>query len=126
LVLSDFQDNSSRDRLNDTVLAIQDAGVSVFGLAEQTGRHSGKDWKLAAKTARKFATETGGQAFTYSSPQDLEVQLNRIWGDLKGSYAVRYQPAGLSEHGVAPKLKVEVRREGAEIHYPERRSAEVH
>ena len=72
LVLSEFQESSSLDRLNITILAIQEAGVSVFGLAEQTGRHSGKDWKLAAKTSRKIALKQAGKPSLILRPKILK------------------------------------------------------
>lgn len=120
LVLSDFQDNSSRRTLDNCVQAMQNAGVTVFGLVEQgdTG-HPGRDWKKGARAAQRITTETGGEALTYSSPRDLESQLNYIWADLKGSYLLKYQPSAPLKSGVGLKLKVELQRMATVIRFPE-------
>ena len=124
LVLSDFQDNSSRRPLDSSVQVTQNAGVTVFGLVEQDGTgHPGKDWKKGASAAKKITAETGGEALTYSSPHELEAQLSYIWTDLKGSYLLKYQPSEPVKKGTGPKLKVELHRVGTVIRFPERSPA---
>jgi len=116
LVLSDFQDNASHHRLDETILHLQGMGVAVFPLVpvERRSEHW-KEWKKAWKVAVRMAEETGGIARSFESPGELDTALTQIQTLLANSYLLKYRPSGSPlRKNTAVKVKL-MGKEAAEV-----------
>lgn len=121
VVLSDFEDNTSRSSLEKTLSRVVDTGVTVFTLFESNELGSGKAETKGWRTARLIAKESGGFAYSVKASANLAAALNQLLVALRSFYLVEYRAAGkANKHNVVP-LKVEVRRAGASVFAPEYR-----
>src|ERR1700722_2072263 len=122
VVLSDFEDNTSRSSLEKTLPRVVEAGVTVFTLFESNELRSGKAETKGWRAARLIAKESGGFAYSVKASANLAAALNQLLVALRSSYLVEYRAAGrANRHNVVP-LKVEVRQPGASVFAPEYRA----
>jgi len=107
LVFSDFQDNASHRRLDETILHLQGMGVAVFPLVpvERRSEH-GKESKNAWKVAVRMAEETGGIAHSFESPGELDTALTQIQTLLANSYLLKYRVGSPHRKNTAVKVKL--------------------
>jgi VWFA-related protein len=121
VVLSDFEDNTSRSSLAKTLPRVIETGVTVFALFESHEPGSGKAQINGWRTARLIAKESGGFAYSVKASANLAAALNQLLVALRSSYLVEYRATGrANKHKVVP-LKVEVRRPGTSVFAPEYR-----
>jgi Ca-activated chloride channel family protein len=121
VVLSDFEDNTSRSSLADTLPRVIETRVTVFTLFESHEPGSRKAETNGWRTARLIAKESGGFAYSVKASANLAAALNQLLVALRSSYLVEYRAAGrANKHKVVP-LKVEVRRAGTSVFAPEYR-----
>jgi hypothetical protein len=107
LVVSDFQDNASHRKLNETILHLRGMGLAVFPLVPREGRsEDSKGWKDGWRVAERIAKETGGIAHSFESPGELGTAVTQIHTLLENSYLLNYRPNGPLEKSNAVKLKL--------------------
>jgi Ca-activated chloride channel family protein len=122
VVLSDFEDNTSRSSLAKMLPRVVETGVTVFALFESNELGSRKAETKGWRTAQLIAKESGGFAYSVKASANLAAALNQLLVALRSSYLVEYRAAGkANKHNVVP-LKVEVRRTGASVFAPEYRA----
>jgi VWFA-related protein len=126
LAMSDFEDNTSRQSLQKTVLRMQETGTAVFPLVELTlPTDSRRARKQALEAANAIAKESGGAAYVFDKPQGLETALERIRIVLRNSYALKYRTSGAAKKGKSTALKIEVQRKHVRVVAAGGRVAEV-
>jgi VWFA-related protein len=107
LVVSDFQDNASHRKLDETILHLRGTGLAVFPLVPREGRSGdSRRWKDGWRVAERIAKETGGIAHSFESPGELGTALTQIQTLLKNSYLLNYRSNGPLEKTNAVKVKL--------------------
>jgi len=107
LVVSDFQDNASHRKLDETILHLRSTGLAVFPLVPREGRSGdSRRWKGGWRVAERMAKETGGIAYSFESPDELGTALTQIQTLLKNSYLLNYRPNGPLEKNNTVKVKL--------------------
>lgn len=126
LAVSDFTDNASGHRLDETIARAQQMGAEVFALVEGgLVAYSKRTAKRAREAAERVARETGGAAYVFESPQELEAALERVRLILRNSYALKYRATGISKKGKRVPVRIEVLRKGVEVLAPRGRPPAV-
>jgi len=96
VIVSDFEDNSSRKSKEEMIRTLQKEGVRLFVLLrgfENDKRHDSfpHDQKLAKEVTEK----TGGEVFVVTSQRELDAAFHRLIGELHGAYRLTYEPSML-------------------------------
>lgn len=123
LALSDFEDNSSRHKLDETIAEAQRTATTIFPLVEMNDLEwsSKKLAHRAQKDAKQAAEETGGAAFEIDSVKQLVGALETIQAQLHNSYVLRYHTTGTSKENKPVPMKVAVLRARAVVFAPQGR-----
>jgi Ca-activated chloride channel homolog len=116
VVLSDFEENSSHHSLDEAIFRAQQTGTTVFALVEP-GDHPRLSRKpnRGSKLAKRFAEESGGEAYLIESPKDMEIALQHLQLLLKSSYAVKYHASAQPKKDGSVPLKIDVHRKDATL-----------
>jgi VWFA-related protein len=94
VVLSDFGDNSSKQKGDAAVRFLIKEGVRVFPvfLGESFGSNESKmARKRSMEAAREMAEHTGGQVLTPESEQDLPGTFQQIANAFRATYRAQYE-----------------------------------
>ena len=111
LVVTDGEDNASRNSLEKTVREIQRTDVMIYtiGLLSQES-------KRAAKTARKalkeIAEASGGLAFFPEAVADVHQICEQVAHDIRNQYTLAYYPTNSRKDGTFRGVNVEVTARG--------------
>ncbi len=113
LVVTDGEDNSSRDTFEELVRAAQksDAVIYCIGLLgdEEPGglfKHAGGS-KHSAKVLRTLAEDTGGQAYFPKSLDEVGATCEQIARDIRDQYTLAYYPTDARRDGTFRTVRVE-------------------
>jgi VWFA-related protein len=123
IVLSDFEDNASRNKA-DCVLDVAHKGrVAIFPVVLSegfAGQQSKKADKRGRKQAEEFANETGGEVLTPESHKQLAQVFQRLSADFQSAYQITYLPSSPNSQykGKPGKLKLQTTRAGVKLLYP--------
>jgi len=123
VVLSDFEDNASRNRLEKVLEVAHQANLSIFPVVldgEFTGSFSKQSVKRSRKVAQTIAEETGGEVLIPESGKQLPAIFQRLTMDLQASYRLVYVPSPTSPPGNAKagKTRIETTRPRVKLIYP--------
>jgi Ca-activated chloride channel family protein len=123
IVLSDFDDNSSRNRLEDVIEVARQANLSIFTvvLDRSFGKPSAKQSeKRARKAAQTIAEETGGEVLIPESGTQLPCVFQQLTVDLQAGYRLVYIPSSTTPSGNARagKTRIETTRPHVKLIYP--------
>jgi len=122
LVMSDFEDNVSRNSLQITVPRIQETRTAVYPLVDTALLTNSKRFrKQALETADAIARESGGAGYAFEKPGELDKALEQIRIVLRNSYAVKYHASGQTRKDISVGVKIAVQREGAKVVAPSTR-----
>jgi VWFA-related protein len=109
LVVTDGEDNASRDTLEQAVRAIAvDGGPAVYAI----GLLGGEREKKARRALNIFAAETGGVAFFPATLDEVEAISQQVAHDIRNQYTIGYKPSALSTAGGYHQVRVEVSAPG--------------
>lgn len=95
VILSDFEDNTSKNSATDAIHYLIEEGVRLFPLllGDDFGSSNGKRiGKRSREAALELAEHTGGEVLAPSSERDLNGAFVRIGSDLRGAYWMEYEP----------------------------------
>ena len=99
VILSDGEDNGSRQSLADAIEAAQRADVQIYSILYSlhktfTGGSSGHvpDPDLGLGALEKLSESTGGRVFTVSAALGLREIYTQIGQDLRLQYELGYKP----------------------------------
>jgi VWFA-related protein len=107
LIVTDGEDNTSRNSLEKTVREIQktDTVVYTIGLLEQESKKS-------AKTARKaliaIAQASGGVAYFPENVEDAHAICEQVAHDIRHQYTLAYYPSNSARDGSFRTVRVDV------------------
>src|SRR5215831_4565937 len=107
LVVSDGEDNHSKYKLKQVLIAIQESKMIVYtvGLLSQDSEMFGDEGKKALK---QIAEAGGGASFFPKNTGDVEEVCRRIARDLRNQYTVGYKPLNDKLDGSFRKVIVKV------------------
>ena len=123
VVFSDFDDNSSRNRIEDVLSVARRANLSIFPvvLDRSFGKPSDKQFeKRGRKAAQTIAEETGGEMLIPESGTQLPAVFQRLRADLEGGYQLVYTPFSTAPSGNSKtgKTRIETTRPHVKLIYP--------
>ena len=110
LVLSDGEDEASHFDLESTIEVAQRAGVTIYVIGLKEAAQRGP-----RKILKRFADETGGQAFFVKELSELPAIYQQIQDDLRSQYLIAYQSSSIKDPSQFRKVKVEIKGSGAEV-----------
>jgi len=123
IAVSDFQDNASKQTLDETIREAQRTGMTVFALQEPGLLASKGEWNRAKHDAERIAGETGGAFFDVPSPRELAASLERIRLLLQDSYVLRYRPVAQPAEPQPAELRIKVSHRHCTVFAPARRAS---
>jgi len=116
VVVSDFEDNSSRKSKEEMIRAMQADGVRIFvllrPLESETHRETlPRDKKIGKEVAEK----TGGDVFVVTSQMELDAAFQRLTSEVRGVYRLIYEPSPSTSN--AKKLELKTTRPDVDLLY---------
>jgi len=118
VVLSDFQDNSSRNRIENVLAVARKNQVAIFPVILSVGFGGGdspKDEKRARETAQEIARATGGEVLVPESPKQLSAIFTRIGNEIDTAYRITYAPSSFPGGSHKRKLRIETVRQHTKL-----------
>jgi Ca-activated chloride channel family protein len=112
LIISDGQDNESKNKLKDVLEAIQESKIIVYSiglLGSDSGNSNYDMFTDEAKNAlKRLAETTGGAAFFPNGSHQVKQVCERIARDLRNQYTIGYKPSNEKLDGSWRKTIVKV------------------
>jgi Ca-activated chloride channel homolog len=105
VILSDGEDNQSRNTRDQALEMAQKADVTIYTISTNI-THIETD---GDKVLRYFAAETGGQAFFPFKASDLNQSFENIANELRHQYNVFYRPEPLKTDGLYHSVDIRVK-----------------
>jgi Ca-activated chloride channel family protein len=107
LVVTDGEDNASRNSLEKTVHEIQQTDVVIYtiGLLSQESK---KTAKRARKALKEIAEASGGLAFFPENVADVHSICEDVAHDIRNQYTLAYYPSNAKRDGTFRAVQVEV------------------
>ena len=110
LVVTDGEDNASRDSLEEAVHRVQgDAGPTIYtiGLLGDD-----RNAKRARRAIERLSLETGGVAYFPKDLSEVDDISKSVAHDIRNQYTIGYKPTRPQSQGGFRSVKVEARGEG--------------
>ncbi len=109
LVVTDGEDNASRESLEQAVRRLQDQnGPTVYTIGLLQEEHS----KRARRALREMAEETGGEAFFPKNLSEVNTITSQIAHDIRNQYTIGYKPDNQQSTGGYRQVKVDAQAKG--------------
>jgi Ca-activated chloride channel homolog len=107
LIVTDGEDNTSRNSLEKTVREIQrtDTVIYTIGLLGQENKKSAKN---AKKALTAIAEASGGLAFFPENVEDVHAICEQVAHDIRHQYTLAYYPSNTAKDGTFRAVHVEV------------------
>ena len=119
VVVGDWEDNSSRIRLEDAVKAAQRTGTTIYAIVDaDAGLESKKAHKHAIEAATEATKQTGGMVYDVEEKNDFATVFQAIGGAVVGACRVEYTTPGNPHAEKGAKLHVEATSKDVAILYP--------
>jgi Ca-activated chloride channel family protein len=109
LVVTDGEDNASRESLEQAVRRLQDEnGPTVYTIGLLQEEHS----RRAKRALREMAEETGGVAFFPRDLKEVNAITSQIAHDIRNQYSIGYKPDNPQSTGGFRQVKVDAQAKG--------------
>ncbi len=109
LVVTDGEDNASRDTLEQAVRHVQDDnGPTIYSI----GLLGGEKQKRARRALEALAVQTGGVSFFPKDLSEVDQISLAIAHDIRNQYKIQYRPLRPQEQGGYRQVKVEAHAGG--------------
>jgi VWFA-related protein len=107
LVVTDGEDNTSRNSLEKTIKEIQktDTVIYTIGLLGQENKRSAKN---AKKALTEIAQASGGIAFFPENVDDVHAICEQVAHDIRHQYTLAYYPSNAAKDGTFRAVHVDV------------------
>jgi VWFA-related protein len=107
LVVTDGEDNTSRNSLEKTVREIQktDTVIYTIGLLSQESKKSAKSAKRALT---EIALASGGVAYFPENVEDVHAICEQVAHDIRHQYTLAYYPSNMARDGSFRSVHVDV------------------
>jgi Ca-activated chloride channel family protein len=110
LVITDGQDNMSRETLQDALRKLQsNKGATLYAIGLTNGAEGMS--RTAREALQDLATSTGGAAFFSQRVQDVDAITRAVAHDIRSQYTLTYNPGGAIGKGYQT-IRVEARGTG--------------
>ncbi|HZV59019.1 MAG TPA: VWA domain-containing protein [Candidatus Eremiobacteraceae bacterium] len=110
LVVTDGDDNTSRNSLEKTLRELQKTSTVVYTIG-LLGKDSGEDKrtiKKAKKALQEIANASGGLAFFPASVAEVHAICEQVAHDIRHQYTLAYYPTNTAQDGTFRSVKVDV------------------
>jgi VWFA-related protein len=125
IILSDGEENSSRNTLDDAIRAAQMSDVTVYAIWTR-----GPDLVPYGdnEALKKLTTESGGRALSPRSPDKFGSALAQLAAELHSRYAIAYRPANFNMDGRYRAVRITAKKRGKKVKVHARKGyyAEAH
>lgn len=106
VVLSDGRDTFSGIRLEDALRFAQSTDTAIYAINTSFARWAVTDEYKQNDPLEYLATETGGEVYYISNPDDVEGALSRLSGRLREQYVLGFYPNTARTSGVFRHLRI--------------------
>jgi Ca-activated chloride channel homolog len=107
LVVTDGEDNTSRNSLEKTVREIQRTNTVIYTIG-LLGEEKGKNKTKAKKALQQIATASGGLAFFPESVDDVHNICEQVAHDIRNQYTLGYYPTNDRRDGSYRSVQVDI------------------
>lgn len=126
VVVGDWEDNSSRVRLEEAVKAAQRTGTTIYAIVDaDTGLEGKLGHKRAVDAAKRASEQTGGALYDAQGKNDFDKALQAVGEAVAASCRVAYTTSENPEAKESVKLHVQANSKDVSILYPKVRFAPV-
>lgn len=118
VAFSDFEDNSSRNKLENVVELAHAAKIAVFPVILSQGfggGYSKRAEKRGRQTAQEIADKTGGEVLIPESHKELKPIFERLAAEVRSTYRISYSPSSLPGDHRKKKLHIEMTRPHSKV-----------
>jgi Ca-activated chloride channel family protein len=116
LLLTDFEDNTSRNSLERVIPRLQETETAVYPLLDVNQNNpSRRGTRMAVTRAQQVARESGGIQYSFDSPAGLEKVLIHLQQVLRDSYILNYRSAVHPKRGKVVQLNIKAAQKDVEI-----------
>jgi Ca-activated chloride channel family protein len=107
LIVTDGEDNTSRNSLEKTIREIQktDTVIYTIGLLSQESKRSAKN---AKKALTEIALASGGLAYFPENVEDVHSICEQVAHDIRHQYTLGYYPSNIAKDGSFRSVHVDV------------------
>jgi Ca-activated chloride channel family protein len=107
LVVTDGEDNTSRNSLEKTIREIQRTNTVIYTIG-LLGEENKKNKTKAKKALQQIATASGGLAFFPESVDDVHNICEQVAHDIRNQYTLGYYPSNDRQDGTYRSVQVDV------------------
>ena len=110
LLVTDGDDNTSRNSLEKTLKELQKTSTVVYtiGLLGKESKEEKREAKKARRALQAIATASGGLAFFPDSVAEVRAICEQVAHDIRHQYTLGYYPSNAAQDGTFRNVKVEV------------------
>lgn len=108
LVITDGEDNASKNSLADTIRIIEHSDAIIYSVGLFGKDEKGAQIRKARKALQDLADATGGLAFFPEAVEDTEAICTQIAHDIRNQYTLAYYPTNSARDGTFRSLTVTV------------------
>jgi Ca-activated chloride channel family protein len=107
LVVTDGEDNTSRNSLEKTIREIQRTNTVIYTIG-LLGEEKGKNKTKAKKALQQIATASGGLAYFPESVDDVHNICEQVAHDIRNQYTLGYYPTNDRRDGSYRSVQVDI------------------
>src|SRR5271154_1240451 len=107
LIVTDGEDNTSRNSLEKTVREIQKTDTVIYTIG-LLGQESKKNAKTARKALMAIAQASGGVAYFPENVEDVHAICEQVAHDIRHQYTLAYYPSNTARDGTFRSVHVDV------------------
>src|SRR5215469_6512868 len=107
LIVTDGEDNTSRNSLEKTVKEIQKTDTVIYTIG-LLGQENKKSAKAAKKALTEIAQASGGLSFFPENVDDVHAICQQVAGDIRHQYTLAYYPSNSAKDGTFRSVHVDV------------------
>jgi Ca-activated chloride channel family protein len=118
IVLSDGEDNTSRNKVRDALAAAEQTETTIFVVRTEytsAGSVQNETKVEASRVLHRLAEDSGGRFFSAGSVHRLAKAFGQIQNELRMRYSVLYVPADFRPDGRFRRIKVTARKAGQKL-----------
>jgi Ca-activated chloride channel family protein len=108
LVMTDGEDNASKNSLADTIRIIQHSDAIIYAVGLFGKDEKGPQMRKARRALQDLADATGGLAFFPEAVEDTEAICKEIAHDIRNQYTLAYYPTHYQQDGTFRSVQVVV------------------
>jgi Ca-activated chloride channel homolog len=107
LIVTDGEDNTSRNSLEKTIREIQKTDTVIYTIG-LLGQESKKSAKAAKKALMSIAQASGGVAYFPENVEDVHAICEQVAHDIRHQYTLAYYPSNTAKDGSFRSVHVDV------------------